>query len=233
MSGCASASSASRWARQLAISSALGSRFRPRASRGLHRTRLVMKTRRNRARWIMRCSRSPDRSPVNGIPVRSPPKRPGASPTNATAAGAAPSPGTTRERHRTSEGHSAHSLIDARNRSKGSRKSGLRVDGSVRNLSTGMVVEPMRENFPDEFAAQVAFRDIVELAPHAAAAQQVKLFLRHVRPRDAPDALRPSALFTRINQLTGCGKCRFDQAHCIPKPIRIVCRAIIGTIASI
>jgi hypothetical protein len=30
-------------------------------------------------------------------------------------------------------------------------------------------------------------------------------------------------LFTRINQLTGCGKCRFDQAHCIPKPIRIVC----------
>lgn len=182
-----------------------------------------MKTRRNRARWIMRCSRSPDRSPVNGIPVRSPPKRPGAIPTNATAAGAAPAPGTTRERHRTSDGHSAHSLIDARNCCKGSRRLGLRVGESVRTLSTDTVVDPMREDFSDEFAAQVAFRDLVELAPHAAAAQQVKLFLRHVRPRDAPDALRPSALFTRINQLTGCGKCRFDQAHCISKPRCIVC----------
>jgi hypothetical protein len=182
-----------------------------------------MKTRGNRARWIMRCSRSPDRSPVNGIPVRSPPKRPGASPTNATAAGAAPSPGTTRERHRTSAGHRAHSLIDARNRSKGSRKLGLRVGESVRNLSTRTVVDPMLEDFPDEFAAQVAFRGIVELAPHAAAAQQVKFFRRHVGPRDAPDALRPSASFTRINQLTGCGKCRFDQSHGISKSSRIVC----------
>src|SRR5260370_36904615 len=118
-----------------------------------------MKTRRNRARRIMRCSRSPDRSPVNGIPVRSPPKRPGASPTNATAAGAAPSPGTTRERHRTSEGHSAHSLIDARNRSKGSRKSGLMVDESVRNYTTGMVVDQMRDDIPYDIPSQVNFRD--------------------------------------------------------------------------
>ena len=182
-----------------------------------------MKTRRNRARWIIRCSRSPDRSPVNGIPVRSPPKRPGASPTNATTAGAAPSPGTTRERHRTSDGHIAHSLIDARNCPKGSRKSVLRVDARVRNLSTGTVGDPMLEDFSDEFAAQVAFRNLVEFAPHTAAAKQVKFFRRHVGPRDAPDALRPSALFTRINQLAGCGECRFDQAHGISKPSRIVC----------
>jgi hypothetical protein len=31
-------------------------------------------------------------------------------------------------------------------------------------------------------------------------------------------------LFTGINQLTGCGKCRFDQAHDISKASCIVCR---------
>src|SRR5581483_1518799 len=68
-------------------------------------------------RAIIRRSSSPERSPLKGSPVRSPPRRPGASPTKATVAGTAPSPGTTRERHLTSAAHRAHPWIAARSAS--------------------------------------------------------------------------------------------------------------------
>lgn len=73
-----------------------------------------MNTRLSPARPIIRCSIAPERSPVNGMPVRSPPKRPGAIPTNITRARASPLPGTTRDRHRTSAGHRMHPSIKAR-----------------------------------------------------------------------------------------------------------------------
>jgi hypothetical protein len=44
--------------------------------------------------------------------VRSPPKRPGAIPTNATAAFTAPAPGTTRERQDTNAAHRTHESIE-------------------------------------------------------------------------------------------------------------------------
>src|SRR5690242_14723357 len=69
------------------------------------------------ARAIIARSKLPERSPENGIPLRSPPKRPGAIPTNITDAGAAPWPGTTRERHRTNAAHLRQSSIEARNAS--------------------------------------------------------------------------------------------------------------------
>ena len=137
MRGRASSSSASRCVRQFAISRRLGSRFRPRSSRGLHRTRLVIKTRRIAALRIIRRSKSPERSPLNVIPVRSPPKRPGAIPTNATVAGAAPWPGTTRERHRTSAGHRSHPRIAARNASSAPRRDGLGRFGTLALVFTG------------------------------------------------------------------------------------------------
>jgi hypothetical protein len=108
--------SARRCSRHLATSSAVGSRLRPRASRGLHRTRLVMKTRSIPERSIIRRNNCPERSPLNGIPVRSPPSRPGAIPTNTTSAGTTPSPGTTRDRHRTNASQRLQSCIEARNR---------------------------------------------------------------------------------------------------------------------
>ena len=59
-----------------------------------------------------RRSISPERSPENGIPVRSPPKRPGAIPMNITRARASPLPGTTRDRQRASAGHRVQPSIE-------------------------------------------------------------------------------------------------------------------------
>ena len=192
-----------------------------------------MKTRRNRARWIMRCSRSPDRSPVNGIPVRSPPKRPGASPTNATAAGAAPSPGTTRERHRTSDGHSAHSLIDARNCAKGSRKLVLRIGASVRVYRPGRSVTRCLKTFLMSSRRRLPFGTSWNLRhmqrPHSR-------WNSSVGTSGQGTLQTPSACPHRLHgstSLPAAGNVDSIKPMVFPNRVALFARAMIGTIAPI
>ena len=111
--GCTIAISASRCLRQLSISSASGSRLRPRSSRGLHRTRLVMNAssmpcaRDHRAQQFARAIAGK----WNAGDVAAEASWRDANEHHAR--GTAPSPGTTRERHLTSAAQSQHSRIEA------------------------------------------------------------------------------------------------------------------------
>jgi hypothetical protein len=235
--GLTSESSAIRWLWQFAISAASGSRLRPRRSRGLQRTTLVMKTLRSRACLIIRLSNSPDRSPSKGIPVRSPPKRPGASPINATAAGTAPWPGTTRDRDFTRFGQRPHASIvsrkasnaavadedvvdeeegvDERIRKGGSTQSVCTSDLSTAAASGAVAAEyPAMEYAPHQSAANGSLGQVMELAPQALPAHQVERIVGQIRPRDAPNTLCMAAKGARIDYAIGtAGVGIFNESH--------------------
>jgi hypothetical protein len=67
---------------------------------------------------------------------------------------------------------------------------------------------------PDEFAADGAFGQFMELAPQALAAEQEEGITGHVRPCDAPDPFGAAAAVAGINDLAGAaGVSIFDQSH--------------------
>jgi hypothetical protein len=73
----------------------------------------------------------------------------------------------------------------------------------------------MGENLPYQSPPPRALGQFVELAPHAAFAQEEKLILGQVRPWNAENALGAFANLARIDQTIADGprKSGFDKSH--------------------